>query len=353
MIMANGCTGPIVRYNVDHSVPFADTGSNMSKPDWEVPTSLQPLASDYTFDLGLALKSIVNLRCFVPDGAMTANTLGQERDGSGVVIDASGLIVTIGYLVTEAETIWINTHDGRAVPGHALAMDQTTGFGLVQALGKLDLPALAIGDSDKLQVGDPCILAAGCGRQHAVANKLVARQEFAGYWEYALDEAFYTSPAHPSWGGAGLIGEDGKLMGIGSLIIQQGGGRPSRRSDMNMVVPISLLPTILPDLLAYGRVNRQPRPWLGMYATEDDDKVVVVGTADNGPAERAGIEAGDRIIAVGKENVLDLGGLWRFVCACGPAGTPITLRVVRDDKIFDATVHSIDRTTLLKSPKLH
>jgi S1-C subfamily serine protease len=325
----------------------------MTDQDWEVPTSLQPMESDYAYDLEHALKSIVSLRCFVPADAMTANTLGPEREGSGVVIQESGLILTIGYLVTEAETIWINTHDGRAIPGHALAMDQTTGFGLVQALGKLDLPALDIGDSDALAVGDPCILAAGGGLHHTIANKLAARQEFAGYWEYALEDAFYTTPAHPSWGGAGLIGEDGKLMGIGSLIIQQGGGSQGRRSDMNMVVPISLLPPILPDLLTYGRVNRPPRPWLGMYATEDDDRVIVVGTADSGPAKRAGIEAGDQVISVGKENVLDLGGLWRFVWASGPAGTPIEMRMVRDDQVFDVTVHSIDRTTSLKAPKMH
>ena len=204
----------------------------MTKPDWEIPPDLQPDPDDYTFDLDKTLNAVVSLNSHVPADAFTANTLGMERGGSGVVIKESGLIVTIGYLITEAETIWIHTNDGCAVPGHALALDQETGFGLVQALGRLDLPALEIGDSDRLRVGEHCILAAGGGRQHAIETQLAGRLEFAGYWEYALDDAFYTAPAHPFWGGTGLIGRDGKLLGIGSLIVQQEGERGSRHGHV-------------------------------------------------------------------------------------------------------------------------
>ena len=145
----------------------------------------------------------------------------------------------------------------------------------------------------RLKVGDQVVFAAGGGRHHAIETKLVGRQEFAGYWEYVLDDALFTAPAHPFWGGCGLIGTDGKLMGIGSLILQQGDGK-GRRLDMNMVVPIGLLAPIMKDLLTYGRVNRPARPWLGMYATEmeADDAIVVGGLADNGPAEQAGVRAG-------------------------------------------------------------
>ena len=324
----------------------------MSSPDWEIPRKLQPDASDYSYDLENAVNAVVTLRSFIPADAFTAGTLGMEREGSGVVINDSGLIVTIGYLVTEAETIWINTNDGRAIPGHALAMDQETGFGLVQALGKLDLPVLEVGDSDTLSVGDECILAAGGGKHHAVANKLVGRQDFAGYWEYALDDAFYTSPAHPNWGGTGLIGADGKLMGIGSLIVQQSDDRGKRR-DMNMVVPIGLLSPILPDLLAFGRANRPPRPWLGMYAAESGNAVIVGGVTDGGPADKAGLEAGDQIIAVGQEEVAETGELWRHVWACGSAGVEVELRLARDDQVFDVAIQSADRTSFLKAPKLH
>lgn len=324
----------------------------MSKPDWEIPPNLQPEPEDYAFDLERTLSAVVGLRSLVPNDAFTAGTLGTERGGSGVVIRESGLIATVGYLITEAETIWINTNDGRAVPGHALATDQETGFGLVQALGKLNLPALEMGDSDHLKIGDAAILAAGGGRRHAIETRLVGRQEFAGYWEYVLDDAFYTAPAHPFWGGTGLIGPDGKLLGTGSLILQQGDGK-GRRLDMNMVVPISLLAAILSDLLTYGRVNRPARPWLGMYAAENDDSILVGGVADGGPAERAGVHTGDRIIAVGNEEISDLGGLWRHIWACGSAGAEVRLRLGREDDVFGVTIRSADRASFLKSPKLH
>jgi len=320
--------------------------------DWDIPPSQQPSPADYAFDLNRTLSGVVSLHSYVPDDAFTANTLGTERGGSGVVIDSAGLIVTIGYLVTEAESVWINTNDGRAIAGHALAVDQETGFGLVQALGQLDLPALPIGDSSDLAVGDSCILAAGGGRRHAIENRLAARQEFAGYWEYALDEAFYTAPAHPFWGGTGLIGQNGELLGIGSLILQQG-GRRSGRIDMNMVVPIELLPPILDDLLTCGQVNRRPRPWLGLYAAEDGDAVLVGGLADGGPAAQAGLRNGDRIIAVGDEDIGDLYGLWRRVWACGEAGVEVPMRLLRGNQLFDVTIESGDRTGFLKSPQLH
>ena len=173
---------------------------------------------------------------------------------------------------------------------------------------------------------------------------MVGRQEFAGYWEYVLDDAIFTAPAHPFWGGSGLIGSDGKLMGIGSLILQQGDGK-GRRLDMNMVVPIGLLTPIMQDLLSYGRVNRPARPWLGMYATESDDDIVVGGLADNGPADQAGVRAGDRILAVGGDEITDLAGLWRRVWASGSAGAEVRLRLMRDKSPVALTVRSGDRTS--------
>ncbi|MDR3538782.1 MAG: S1C family serine protease [Acetobacteraceae bacterium] len=322
------------------------------KEDWEIPSDLRPDPDDYSFDLERALKAVVGLKTYVPADAFTAGTLGTERAGSGVMIRDTGLIATIGYLITEAETIWITSADGLAVPGHALAIDQETGFGLVQALGKLNLPTLDLGDSDSLKVGDQAVFAAGGGRHHAVETRIVGRQEFAGYWEYVLDDALFTAPAHPFWGGCGLIGPDGKLMGIGSLILQQGDGK-GKRLDMNMVVPIGLLGPILQDLLSYGRVNRPARPWLGMYATETDDALVVGGLADNGPAEQAGVRQGDRILQVNEEDVPDLAGLWRRVWASGSAGAEVRLRVQREQTTLRLSVRSADRVTFLKSPKLH
>lgn len=325
----------------------------MKKSDWEIPANLQPDPDDYAYDLERALKAVVSLKSYIPQDAFTANTLGTERPGSGVVIRESGLIATIGYLITEAETVWITTSDNRTIPGHALAYDQETGYGLIQALGRLELPMLEIGDTDRVKVGDQVVFAAGGGRHHAVETRIVGRQEFAGYWEYVLDDAFFTAPAHPFWGGGALIGDDGKLLGVGSLIMQQGDGR-GRRLDMNMIVPISHLTPILDALLTYGRVNRPARPWLGFYATENDEDEIIVGhVIDGTPADKAGVRVGDRIISVADEEVTDLAGLWRRIWASGSAGADVRLRLGRDRNVLPVTLRSADRASFLKSPKLH
>jgi S1-C subfamily serine protease len=324
----------------------------MKKGDWEIPINLQPDPDDYAFDLERALNAVVGVKAYVAADAFTASALGTERGGSGVVIRDSGVVATIGYLITEAETIWLTSNDGRAVAGHALAYDQETGFGLVQALGRLDLPTLELADSDRLKVGDEAVFAAAGGRHHTIETRVVGRQEFAGYWEYVLEDAIFTAPAHPFWGGGALIGSDGKLLGIGSLVLQQGDGK-GHRLDMNMVVPIGHLAPIMPDLLNYGRVNRPARPWLGMYATESDDVLVVGGLADGGPAEQAGVRTGDQIVGVGDEEITDLATFWRRVWAAGSAGAEVRLRLRRDGATLGLTIRSADRAAFLKSPKLH
>jgi S1-C subfamily serine protease len=223
---------------------------------------------------------------------------------------------------------------------------------LVQPLGRLGLPALAIGDSARLAEADPVIFAASGGRHHAIETRVVGRDEFAGYWEYVLDDAIFTAPAHPFWGGGALIGADGRLLGVGSLILQRGDEK-GRRLDMNMVVPIDRLPPIIDDLLTYGRVNRPPRAWLGLYAMDSDEAVVVGGLADGGPAEQAGVRTGDRILSVEGEEVSDLASLWRKVWSVGPAGAPVALRVVRDEAEIDIRITSADRARFLKSPSVH
>lgn len=319
--------------------------------DWDIPAQLQPNARDYAFDLEGVLMSVVGIRATVPDDAFTAQTLGTERAGSGVVIREDGLILTIGYLVTEAETIWVSSLDGRAIPGHVVAYDQETGFGLIQALGRLNLPALPLGDTTTLRIEDPVLFAAAGGRRHAVKALVIARQEFAGYWEYLLESAIFTAPAHPFWGGGALIGRDGTLMGIGSLHVQQATERGKR--DVNMVVPIDLLPPILDDLLTYGRPNRPPRPWLGMYCADSDDRLVVAGLSATGPARAADLRVGDVVLAVDNDSVPDLGGLWRQLWATGSAGTEIPIRVLRDGKMMTIRVRSADRTSYLKTPRVH
>jgi S1-C subfamily serine protease len=320
--------------------------------DWEIPSEFQPKPEDYEFDLEGALSSVLGLQATVPEDAFTAGTLGTERAGSAVLIRQDGLVLTIGYLITEAESIWLTSSVGGAVPATVLAYDQETGFGLVQALGRLNIPPLEIGASQRIGAGDRAVFAAEGGRRHAVAATVVARQEFAGYWEYLLDRAIFTAPAHPFWGGAALIGGDGSLIGIGSLHVQHSNGRELRR-DVNMVVPIDLLPPVIDDLLTYGRPNRPPRPWLGLYAAEVEDAIVVAGLSERGPAGKTGLKPGDRILAVRDEPISTLAAFWRRVWASGPAGSEVVLRIARDKETMKVRIQSADRSRLLKAPRLH
>jgi len=299
---------------------------------------------------------VVTLKSRVPSDAFSARTLGTEREGSGVVIRNDGLVLTIGYLVGEADSIWITTASGRVVPGHALAHDFETGFGLVQALGRLEAPAIELGPETTPETGAQAVLAAAADKADdeggAVACSIVAKEPFAGYWEYLLEEALFTAPAHPSWGGAALIGPDGKLAGIGSLVLQHRDKR-GRRLDLNMCVPVSLLHPIMGDLLSYGRVNKPARPWLGLYAADQEEGIVVASVAAKGPADRAGLRAGDRILGMDGTEVSDIAALWRSLWSRGSAGVSVTIEAERDGRRFSVPVSSADRASFLKAPRLH
>ena len=322
-----------------------------SSSDWEMPLAVQPKPEHYDYDLEEALNSLVGLRAIVPGDAFTAETLGTERAGNGVLI-RDGVVLTIGYLITEAQTIWLHLADGRAVPAHVLAYDQETGFGLVQALARLDLPTLPIGRSREAKIGDPVVVAGAGGRKHSVVARIAAKQEFAGNWEYVLDEAIFTAPAHPFWGGTAMIGGDGALLGIGSLQVQQ--VRDSGTTEpLNMIVPIDILKPILEDLLTLGRPNHPPRPWLGLNATEIDDKIVVARVSNGGPARRANLRTGDVVLAVAGTKVSDLAGFFRKVWSLGKAGVEVPLTIYRDGRTVEARVTSGDRNRFLKGPSLH
>lgn len=295
-----------------------------------------------------SLPSVVAVRATIPDDAFTAQGLGTLREGSGVVISDDGLVLTIGYLITEASEIWLTTHDGTVFAAHLVGYDQTTGFGLVQALGDLGLPALELGSSAASRIGDPVIFADGAGR--TIQATIVAKQEFAGYWEYLLDEAIFTSPAHPSWGGAALIDDEGKLLGIGSLRLQM--MRDGQAADINMIVPIDLLPPILDDLLTQGKVDQPPRPWLGVFSAESDGEVVVMSVADGTPAASAGLRRGDIISDIGAEEVGGLADFYRKIWDAGPAGAEIPMRIVRDGRDSWLRIKSADRNSFLKKPQL-
>jgi S1-C subfamily serine protease len=320
--------------------------------EWEVSPAMQPKPEDYTYELDAALSSVVGLRAIVPEDAFTAETLGTERAGHGVIIRENGLILTIGYLVTEADTIWLRLGDGRVMPGHALAYDQESGFGLVQALGQLDLPALSLGQSAIAKIGEPVVVGAAGGRQRSVAARIIAKQEYAGYWEYLLDEAIYTGPAHPNWGGTALLGPSGDLLGVGSLQLEQERSRGAAER-LNMIVPIDLLKPILNDLLTRGRRSTPPRPWLGLYATEVEERILVVGLANRGPAQRADLRAGDIILSVRGVEVASLASFFRGIWALGSAGVEVPLTIYREGRTFEMRVTSGDRNRFLRKPSMH
>jgi S1-C subfamily serine protease len=315
-------------------------------------TSKPPRQEDYSFDLAKIFASMVSVRSHIPEDAHTAPILGTERGGNGIVIREEGVVLTIGYLVTEAETIWLTDHKGNAVQGHVLGYDQETGLGLIQALGRLDARAIEIGRSSAVREGDPVILAGFGGRSSALSAEVIAVREFAGYWEYLLDEAIFTSPAHPNWGGTGLIGANGELLGVGSLFIQHGGDE-GEAVDGNMVVPIDLLEPIYDEMVTLGKPNRKPRPWMGLFGTEVEDQVVVAALTDDGPADQAEVEVGDIVLAVAGQPVNSLADMFRKVWSLGHAGIEVPLALGRDGEIVQASLETIARADLLKGPKVH
>jgi S1-C subfamily serine protease len=319
--------------------------------NWAFPPRLQPQQEELSFDLEGAMRSIVLVHAEIPDEAFTASILGTERIGHGTVINEDGLVLTIGYLITEAESIWLTTSDGTVVPGHALAYDQVTGFGLILPLGKLGVPPMLRGSAAALSVGDGVIVIGHGGIEHALDARVIARREFAGYWEYLLDDALFTSPPHPQWGGTALVGQNGRLLGVGSLLVQEHVG--TETLDANMFVPIDLLEPILDDMRRLGRPARNPRPWLGMYTTPMQGNLVVGALTQGGPAHRAGVRLGDVVLEVGGEPVSDLADMFRRVWQRGSAGAEVPLTLARGKSTSRIRVTSADREDFLTKPRRH
>jgi S1-C subfamily serine protease len=321
--------------------------------NWAFPESLQPKQAGLRFNLQSALDSVVLLRAEIPEDAFTASILGTDRVGNGIVIRADGLVLTIGYLITEATSIWLTTNRGKVAAGHPVAYDQATGFGLVLPLGPLEAPVLDRGSAAAAAVGDDSVVIGHGGRAHALQARLVSKHEFAGYWEYVLDEALFVAPPHPQWGGAALVDADGLLLGVGSLLVQDPASLGGDAQQGNMFVPIDLLDPILDDMLKQGRPSGRPRAWLGLYATEDKGNVIVAGLATDGPADRAGVRLGDVVVEVGGERVTGLAALWRSVWRLGPAGTDVPLGLARNGAARQVRIRSADRNDFLKKPRMH
>jgi len=293
------------------------------------------------------LKAIVKIRAIVPDDAHTARSLGTEREGSGVVIDSDGHILTIGYLILEAETIEVAGPEGKPIGATFVGYDHNTGFGLLRTDEPLSVVPMKLGQSSELNEGAPVLVASHGGPDSVQGVQVVSRSEFAGYWEYFLEDAIFTAPPHPNFGGAALIGRDGRLFGIGSLFTQvmiQGLGL----IPCNMFVPIDLLNPILADLITTGRSREPPKPWLGVQAEETHGRVFVLRVTSGGPAEQVGLQPGDIILTVKGREVKGLADFYRNVWALGSAGVDVPLSVLQGIRIRNMTVRSADRYQFLR-----
>jgi S1-C subfamily serine protease len=296
-------------------------------------------------------RSLLKLRSVVPEDASTAGILGRERIGNGIVIGPDGLTLTIGYLIAEASDVWLTAHRGREVAGHPLAYDPVTGFGLVLPLERLPAPALPFGDSELMDAGSQGYVLSSHEFAKPQSVRILARREFAGAWEYLLEKAIFTTPAHPHWSGAALIDQHGGLVGVGSLLVRE--VVSGEELNANMFVPIDLLQPILGDLRTRGRATRQSRPWLGVYAVEVSGKIYVAGTADVAPARLADIREGDLISHVADQAVSSVAEFYRRLWAFGAAGTDVPLSIMRDGTRLNLTVHSMDRADHFKRPQAH
>jgi serine protease Do len=283
--------------------------------------------------------SVVKLNSRVVAGARSAAILGAQREGSGVVISPDGLVLTIGYLILEAETIELSTVDGRTVPATVVGYDSASGFGLVRALQPLGVGPVAFGESATIADREPVLIVGFDGVAPAL---VVSRRPYVGYWEYLLDEAIYTAPATVNWSGAALLSRSGQLLGIGSLAVDDAMG-PGSHVPGNLFVPIDLLKPLLHDLVARGKPSTPPRPWLGVQTQEVEGNVIVTRVSPDSPAEAAPLRPGDVIVRLGGELVRGQAEFYKRLWARGPAGVEVPLEVLRRGRLETVTVKSIDR----------
>jgi len=298
-----------------------------------------PPAAPTRPELTVDALSVVKVRSKAVANARTAGTLGAQRQGTGVVIDSEGLVLTIGYLILEAETVELSTADGRAFPATVIAYDNATGFGLLKALRPLPVKPVQFGHSAKIAERELVLIV---GFDGVAPAYVVSRRPFVGYWEYLLDEAIYTAPATVNWSGAALLSREGKLLGIGSLVVGDAMGARSQVPG-NMFVPIDLLKPVLGDLIATGRSSSRPRPWIGINTQEVQGNVIVTRVSPEGPAEDANIRTGDVIVGVGGQAIKGQADFYHRLWGHGEAGVEVPLDVLRGGRVENVKVRSIDR----------
>jgi S1-C subfamily serine protease len=293
------------------------------------------------------LDSVVGVEARVPADARTANALGTRREGSGVVIDDKGLVLTIGYLILEAESTEIVLPGDRRIPAEVVAYDYDSGFGLLRALGRLDLDPVELGDSSALTAQSQILVASFGYAQNLTPALVASRRDFAGYWEYLLPDAIFTAPPHRGFGGAALLGPDGRLLGIGSLFVGDAAAKDQPLAG-NMFVPIDALKPVLADLLSHGRRSGPGHPWLGVFTQELRGRLFVDRVSPQGPAAAAGLAVGDIIVSVGDAPVAGMADFYRKIWALGEPGVTVPLTVLKADGLSQVEVKSGDRYDYLK-----
>jgi serine protease Do len=304
--------------------------------------------SDQARALQRAQRSVLGVQSIAIDDARSAGTLGKARQGSGVLISHDGLVLTIGYLVLEADRVELVRDDGRPVPARVVGYDVATGFGLLQALAPLGLEPAPLGRADRLAPQEPLMVASGGGEGAVSVAELVSRRAFSGYWEYHLDTALFTAPPRRDHSGAGLFNPAGELVGIGSLVVADATGSSGGRRGGNMFVPVDLLAPILADLRQQGFGAASRRAWLGLNCAEMEGRIRVVRVSDDSPADVAGLEVGDRILRIDGAEVQTLASLWKALWAGGAPEREISLLIERANQQQTLKVYSVDRMKTLK-----
>ena len=292
------------------------------------------------------LGAVVSITAHIPEDAMSADLLGTERSGHGVVIRADGLIVTVGYIVLDAESIWVGTDENTLVPAYTVANDFDSGLALLKPALPVAVHAVELGRAADLETGEPVFVVGSGGISDTIEGKVVAKHEFAGRWEYLLEEAVYTAPVHPGWAGAAMLDGSGRLCGIASLMLQDP-DVSDREAPVNLIIPIDTIAPVLDELCQHGRRRTPPRPWLGMLIHEDDEQLLVAGVYRGCPADKAGLLPGDIIVRVCGRPPFSLADFLRRVWSQGSAGVRVPLTVLRDGDLVDVAVETTERNAFM------
>jgi len=286
--------------------------------------------------------ALVRVQTIAVPNARSNASLGRAREGTGTVIGKDGLILTIGYLIVEADAVKVTDARGRSYPARVVAYDHRTGLGLVKTTVPFNVPPVPLGNSSMLADREPVLIAGWGGVPDTALAYVVSRRTFTANWEYMLDEAIFTSPPTTGWSGAALVDRKGTIVGVGSLVVREAtAGDP--KLPGNMFVPIDALKPILDDMIKTGRRKDAPRPWLGLAADEIQGRLIVSRVSPEGPADSAGVKQGDIILAIGKEVVLSQAEFYQKLWDRTRAGDLISLRVLQGADIRDIRVQSIDR----------